>query len=517
MTEFWQKLREQVGKIWGEMSWLQRLAAIATVLLAVGLVTTAVWWSSQPEYRVLYAELSPEEAGAVTSALENRNIDYRLTDGGTRVWVPASEVARARIELAMDGLPGKNAKGFDHLEKISSLGTPRFLQHSRYLRALEGELARSIMEIDGVKFARVHIVQPKPSVFQRERKPATASVVLRLDPGKVLDRKAAAGITYLVSRAVEGLEPERVTLVDAAGKVISLGRDSNLGPITAQIEYQQTVESYLSKKAEDLLTRYLGPGRAVVRVSAEIDQDRVKEQKESYLPEAKVPIWEMINTTQTKSTGPAAGGPVGATANLGKRPAAVGASTTTSDSTVETSNVKYAIPKVIREFETRPGKVKRLSIAAVVDLQGQKQEGKTSLDVKAIEGLIKNAVGFKDDRDDITVTVGSLVQEETPIPGENDWVVVEQWQTILRLVQAGSIGLLSVVLFVLGWMAIRGFRRSEARPEPVIEPPTPAASRVVERISNLAKENPEALAAVLSQWLDQASQNQESVEKANQS
>ena len=217
--EFLQRYWQQARQVWLGMSLGRRVFFSVTAALSVAAVVGVGYWASQPDYRVLYSELSAEDAGAITAKLQTQGVSFRLAANGATIMVPAEQVQQLRLDLSVEGLPAKGGKGFELLDG-NQIGTTPFGQHVNYMRALQAELAKTIMQIEPVAFARIHLAQPEQSPFIRERKPTTASVVLKIKPGKTLSRSTAVGIAALVARSVEGLTPDQVTLLDTNGHVL---------------------------------------------------------------------------------------------------------------------------------------------------------------------------------------------------------------------------------------------------------------------------------------------------------
>ncbi len=254
---FFRQLLEQLRTIYRGMSRPRRTALLVLTGACVATILAVAFFSFQTDYQVLYSGLSAEDAGAVTAKLQAQSAPFRLGAGGTTILVPAERVHQLRLDLAVEGVPSKG-KGFELFDEMNVGMTP-FLQHVNLDRALQAELARTIMQVEPVAQVRVHLVRPEPTPFVREQKPATASVVLKLKPGAVLTRSAAQGIVALVSRSVEGLSAEYVTLVDTTGRVLSDAHGDE--PVTTQMEYRRELETYLSTRAEEMLSQVLGPGR----------------------------------------------------------------------------------------------------------------------------------------------------------------------------------------------------------------------------------------------------------------
>src|SRR5579871_5362671 len=196
---FLQRLTQQLTQVWLGMSVPRRVSLVVLAALCLATVIGVGYWAAQPDYQVLYSGLGPEDAGAVTAKLQSQGVVFRLAAGGTTILVPAEQVQQLKVDLAVEGLPAKGGKGFEMFDP-NALGMTPFMQHVNYGRALQAELAKTIMSLEPVAFARVHVVQPEPSPFIRDTKPTTASVVLKLKPGLALNRNVAAGIVALVSR-----------------------------------------------------------------------------------------------------------------------------------------------------------------------------------------------------------------------------------------------------------------------------------------------------------------------------
>src|SRR5579864_3782736 len=277
--DFFRKLAQQLRQIWQGMARSQKVATVIAAVASLVLVGGVIYWGSQTEYQALAVGLSAEEAATLTNKLQDKGVSYKLAAGGTSVLVPAEQVQQLRLTMVADDLQAKGGPGFGILDQ-TTFGWSPFLQHVNYLRGLQGELAKTIMQIDPVVYARVHISRPEPSPFIRDQKPTTASVMLKLRPGTTLSRNVSAGIVALVSRSVEGLARENVAVIDTSGRLLSESGTGEPGMAGSQIEHRKDLEHYLAKTAEDMLAQVLGPGRAVVRVTADVNVKNLREKKE---------------------------------------------------------------------------------------------------------------------------------------------------------------------------------------------------------------------------------------------
>jgi flagellar M-ring protein FliF len=384
------------------------------------------------------------------------------------------------------------------------LGATPFTQQINYLRALQAELSRTIMQVEPVAQARVHIVKPESSPFVRDQKPTTASVIVRLRPGSTLNRAQAAGIVSLVSRSVEGLSPDQVTILDTTGRVLSESTGSDVGLANSQLEYRRSLEAYLTAKAEDMLTQLLGPGKAIVQVTADVNTQRVKERRETVKPDGKVITSE--KTTTSKTSSPAAGsrGVAGATSNLppgaaNQRPSG-GGNSTSSD---ETNETQYAISRTIQDFEDKVGAIERLTIAALVDLNGPAtdagQPGRPVISVTDATEIIKQAVGFKKTRDEIKVSEFQAPAPLSVTEFEQQYAQLQQWKNIVEIVRYGTLGLAAILVMLLVWLVSRRVFPGAPMPPSVNDETELQAARV-------ASADPEVLARALEAYLGRGEQ-----------
>lgn len=322
--------------------------------------------------------------------------------------------------------------------------------------------------------------------------------MLKLKPGYTLNKGVTTSIVSLVARSVEGLAPERVTLVDTSGRVLSdaRGAESEAVPST-QLEYRRELEAHLASKAEDMLSQHLGSGRAVVRVTADVDFKRIREKSETYRPEDKVITSEKVTTSKSTTPAPGVRGLAGTASNLKLTP-----SVTTADAAgktqEETVQTDYAVSKTVRELEDRIGTIARLTVAAMVDLsprsEGSDADGRR-LTLDAAQDIIKQAVGFKRDRDDIKVTEVRLAG---PAEGaEAEAQEMQRWQYYLSLVRNASLGVAAVIALLLGLLFLRRLRQL---PPPVVAPP-PAEPPLLDQLASLARRDPAAVAQALDRML----------------
>ena len=304
--------------LWKQLGLNQRVSLVVAALGVVGGLVAVVLWSQRPDYQLLYARLGDKDAAAVISYLESQNIPHQVTGGGSAVQVPANLVYKIRMDLAGKGLPSGDGVGFEIFDK-GQFGLSDFVQRTNYLRALQGELARTISQLQGVRASRVMIVQPENRLLLTEQGvKSTASVFVDVGGGR-LDADQVNAIRNLVANAVQGLAADQVAVVDNHGRVLSeeLKQDPTLGTASSQMRYKQQVEDYMAKKVESMLAAVIGPGNAVVRVSAEIDTDATVQMSEKYDPDGQVvrsqtTVEDVTNSSESRTSG----GAVGVSANV---------------------------------------------------------------------------------------------------------------------------------------------------------------------------------------------------------
>ena len=383
------------------MIWVGRMSGSQVMMLlgitagtVVGLILV-VGWLSTVNYTRLYSNLNEAEAGEVVSYLQDSKIAYELADGGRTVLVPSDKVYQARISLASEGLPRGGNMGYSIFDQ-NNLGMTDFLQNLNFRRALEGELTRTISQLNEVKAARVHIVIPKDRLFREDQRQATASVVLKLSGKGTLSKNQINGITHLVASSVEGLSPDNITILDYDGNLLTSGQESNplAGLSSSQLEVRKNVEAYLEDKANSMLASVLGPGTSVVRVTADLDFQQIEKTSETYDPNApSVRSEERVKTSNSSSDKPAE------------------ATESTAEDASETVITNYELNKTMEHIINAVGSLDRLSVAVMVDgtySQVENEDGAIELiyqprsqeELDRLAAIVKNAVGFDQQRND---------------------------------------------------------------------------------------------------------------------
>jgi flagellar M-ring protein FliF len=427
-------LLHRIALIWRKVSVAHRalLAALLVVCAIVG--SLLVQWARRPDMRLLYQELSPSEASQITEKISEQAIPYTLRDGGTAVYVPKSRVYQLRLDLAKEGLPVGDQTGYKLFDE-EKIGVSPFVQNVNLKRALQDELAMSIQMIDGVAYARVHIVNPEQKLFMTEEGQTTASVVLRLKPGYRLSPTMIAAITHLVSGGVKGLDAERVSIIDSDGNLLSGQSDPTLATGAGTVhDYKERVEQGMAKKAEDMLNMVLGPGRATVRVSAVVDMNSVSTIVETYDPTAKVVTKEEITSNSETDNG-----------GTGKN---AGAGTEKKD---EVSITEYQVGKTVKQETMLPGEIKSLSVAAFVDLSspdpnavGANGQPALIMQIEEVEEIIRTALGLKP-ADSLKVVNARFSRPTEPLLDEEP----SPWPRYMALAQHLSLGIMAVCALIV--------------------------------------------------------------------
>lgn len=412
------QLLKQLQTIWKQLGLNQRVSLILAGLVVIGGLTGLVLWSSRGEYALLYGRLDDGEAAKVIAALDEAKIPYRVNRGGGAVSVPADKVHLVRMQLASKGIPRGEGVGFEIFDK-PNFGLSDFVQRANYLRAIQGELGRTIGQVDSIENARVMIVIPENRLLVDDQKKPTASVFVRVRGNTVLGTQTVQAIRFLVANAVEGLTAGNVSVVDNLGNVLSDNLDSSsvAGLTSNQLAAQKNFEQYLARKAEGMLDKVLGPGQAVVRVAAEINFDSLTTTEEKYDPESQVIRMATITDENVESTNPGGGGGVpGVVTDAGTETnsIALGASGNINSRTRrKVTNNQYEINRIISNMMQSAGGIKRMSaavfVAAKVSVTGTNRvvTPRTPEELQKLRRVVQSALGIQENdetrRDEITV------------------------------------------------------------------------------------------------------------------
>ena len=538
---------------------LLMVAAAAVIALMIG-----IWmWSQKTEYRVLFSNFSDRDGGAIVASLQQMNVPYKYSEGGSAILVPETMVHDARLKLASQGLPKGGNVGFELMEN-QKLGVSQFLEQVNFQRALEGELARSIQSLSAVQAARIHLALPKASVFVRDQQKPTASVILSLYPGRGLDAQQVSAIVHLVASSVPELSPKSVTIVDQNGNLLS---DTTKQPANGldptQLKYVQDLQQDIIKRVESIIAPIVGTGNVRAEATADVDFSRSEQAAETYKPNqtADTAAVRSKQSSESQNGNSSTSGipgaltnqpPAPATAPIVNPPVAAGAPgaagaaaatpATSSGTSHKDATINYEVDKTVRYVQQPMGGVKRLTVAVVVNYKRtMDQTGKvvmkplTEAERNQISDLVKEAMGFNKDRGDslnvVNTQFSSEMEPELPLWKQPDMIQLAK--------EIGKYVLLAAVLLYLYFGVLRPIiwklsgreereakERAEAEakaeaaaaaamydpdnPDAIVELSPEAAEadarseykKNLESVKQLAKSDPKLVASIIKAWVN---------------
>ncbi|MFN3730581.1 flagellar basal-body MS-ring/collar protein FliF [Comamonas testosteroni] len=545
--------RPALAQRWNALDRGQRLrwGALAA-LVAVGLVAAAVFYR-QPDYKLLFSNVSDKDGGAIVAQLTQMNVPYKYSEGGGAILIPADRVHDVRLKLATQGLPKGSVTGFELMEN-SKFGITQFQERLNFQRGLEGELTRSILALNAVQSARVHLALPNQNGFFREQQKPSASVLLSLHPGRMLDRAQIAGIVHLVASSVPEMEPAAVSVVDDTGKLLSQSPDGNAGGVDMQqFLYTQQVEQQYVRRILDILEPVVGKSNVKAQVSAELDFSQTESTSEQHRPNQStnggaVRSQQVMETNGEKTATPPTGVP-GATSNQppqnstapinGANPApqAAGAGQGNAQGNKRESITNYEVDKTVKVTRGSTGTVKRLTAAVVVNAPLAAAAGTdaaTAATAAAVSSglrpltaqqqeqlltLVRETVGYSADRGDSVNLVSAPFMDSGAAPAE-----LPMWKDPEIQAMAKSLGV-PIALALFGALVLLGLVRpllkgrntspggqlnaieAEALDRPALPAPAKDLSPTKEQerldqARHLAKQNPIAVANIVKTWIN---------------
>lgn len=463
---------------------LPRLPLIMAAAFCVAVIVALLLWGTQPQWSVLYRDLPADEGGEIVTQLEQAGVPYRLSDQGATLEVPADQVYRLRLSMAQQGLPSQGGTGFELMD-TQAFGISQFTEHVNYQRALSGELSRTIASLEPVASARVHLALPEESVFVRERRPATASVVVELHRGQQLKDRQIQAIQHLVAGSVQGLVSEDITVVDQNGEPLSRPAGDTLNLDGSALEYAQALEQRYQSRINVLLTPILGRDNFRAEVSAQLDFSHSEQTEEHYSPN-QTPGTAAVRSAQLNNAGAGdmamIGGIPGALSNTppGTAASPINAADDTGDegdtaashATDEerggnyqhSSITNYELDKVVRHTRERLGRLDKLSVAVVVNHRGVTDANgnvtSRPLDSEALEqikALVRQAMGYSEQRgDSLSVINAPFVMAGSADVRPDD--IAEWWQNPELQALAIELGRYLIILIV-AWILYRKLLR----------------------------------------------------------
>jgi flagellar M-ring protein FliF len=436
---------------------------------------------SEPGMALLYAELDAKDSAQIVAKLETANVPFTLKAGGTQIYVPADKALRMRMTLAQEGLPRGGSVGYEIFDRSEGVGSSSLVQNINRLRALEGELSRTIRSISLVSAARVHVVLPKRQLFAREREQPSASIILKTYRGETLSGGQVVAIQHLVAAAVPGLKPDRISIVDDRGNLLARGTEGGETVRTAARsadEQRRVYESRLAHKIETILGRSLGPGKVRAQVTANMDFDRITTAEEKYDPDGRVVRSTQTDEEKTTAQNKQAQKPVTAANNL-RRTGQQGNENETgsSSSTTKTrERINYEISKTVRNHVRVSGTVKRLSVAVLVDGTYAVANGKATYqprsqqDLERLTALVRSAIGFDAKRGDVVQVTNMQFADGAPKPdAKEDMPFLGLYKAdYMRIAEFAVLAILALLVLL---MVIRPIVRRLIEPAPAQSTP----------------------------------------------
>jgi flagellar M-ring protein FliF len=483
----------------------QKIKLALGVLALVGIIAAYFFMGRQAEWRVLYTNLSDRDGGAIVGQLTQMNVPYKHTEGGQAIMVPADKVHDTRLRLASQGLPKGSVAGFELME-ANRFGMTQFQERLTFQRGLEGELSRSIQSLSSVQSARIHLALPNQNGFFREQQKPSASVLLTLHPGRVLDRAQIAGIVHLVASSVPEMNPKAVSVVDDAGSLLSASPDGLAqGADTQKLQYVQQIEQNYTRRILDMLEPLVGVGNVKAQVSADVDFSLVESTSEQHRPNQGTEPGT-IRSQQTVEDGAAAtakpAGVPGAVSNQPPAPSAapingepgqlgVAGTAQQGGATRRESVVNYEVDKTVKVVREASGQVKRLSAAVVLNHRSAAdrsgKETSTPIPPEQLEqmtALVRETIGFNRDRGDSVNLVNVAFNVAKPV----EEVPVAWWKQVdnqeLARTLAWPLGMVALGLLVVLGMVRPAFKAMRA-------PARPADNRKAQPLNALVNETPE--------------------------
>ena len=483
-------------------------------------------WTNRPNYQILFTNLDAADAGRITEKLRENRVSFQLKEGGSAILVPDDMVYQLRLEMAGEGIPRGQNVGFEIFDEMS-FGTTEFVQKLKYQQALQGELARTIMQFDAVSEARIHIVSARDSLFVEQEKPSTASVALRLHSGRILDRQQLQGIINLVACAVRGLKPENITVVDMAGGLLSKGREANnMGVLSStQFEYQQKLEGALENRIQTMLEPVIGQNKVVAKVSAEVNFEQISIIEEKFDPDSVVVRSEQRQKeTSTGGGNLPSGSPDMKYQVYKSRGGSVGSAESFQK---ENTTINYEINKINKQTTNSVGDIKRLSASVIIDGPYESEKGpdgkmvqkfvpRNKKEMKTFENIIKNAIGFVKSRgDQVTVSnISFALQKEEVSFAENK----PSWLDYVKKMTRPLFNIVLILIFFV--FAIRPFRKwlhqageyigTNALPQGEETPRLTAQTgeaqsqeRNKEQLITMSKSKPDVAADIIRNWISE--------------
>ena len=524
-----------------------RIAAmVAVTAFLVAFFAFVIMRVTSPHMSTLFTDLTIEDSGAIVKELERQGIEFQIKADGAVILVPKDMVARLRMKLAEAGVPKGGGVGYEIFDKSDALGATSFIQNINHLRALEGELARTIRGLDRVHMARVHLVLPERPLFSREKIEPSASIAVKVRG--TLEAQQVRAIRHLVATAVKGLKPEHISIVDDSGRLLADGTGTGVGNIGGGADERKIAfERRLREQIETIVTSVVGSGRVRVQLTADFDFNRITQTSDKFDPEGRVVRSSQTREETATTNEGREGGPVTVGNELpGAPPTANPNPQQPRDQSKKTEEiVNYEISRTTKTEVTEGGRVNRISVAVLVDgSYGKNNNGdviyqpRTKEEIERISALVRSAIGFDQKRGDL-VEVVNLRFAEAPVATfaePTGWLAMLQVtkDDIMRGIELAVMAILGllVLLFVVRPMVRRIVTPEEQQPvaaltasaeamgeggEPQALPPSQTSQMIdiaqvqgqvhaqsVQKVGELAQQNPHETVSIIRQWLHES-------------
>jgi len=448
-----------------------RMAAMAAVtLMLIGFFSFLMIRMTTPQMVPLFTDLSMDDSSTIIKDLDRQGVTYEIKNDGAIIMVPQDKVARLRMKLAEGGLPKGGGVGYEIFDKSDALGATSFIQNINHLRALEGELSRTIRSLDRVQAARVHLVLPDRPLFSRDKIEATATIVLKVNG--TLEPQQVRAIRHLVATAVTGMKPDRVSVIDETGKLLADGASDNNALTGAGADERKIAyESRLRKEVEDIVSSVVGPGRSRVQINADFDINRVTQTSDKFDPDGRV-----VRSSQTREEQSSSGDNSGAVSVGNELPGAAKQSSGggTRDQNKKTEEiVNYEVSRTTKTEVIEAGRVNRISAAVLVDGTYAKNDKgeiaytpRSKEEIDRIAALVRSAIGFDAKRGDQVEVVNLRFAETPPVPinEPTGWMSYLQF-TKDDIMRAANLGVMALLGLVVLFFVVRPLVRRIITPD----------------------------------------------------
>ena len=446
---------KQFADLWSRLKFGQRAGIVLAAGGTIALIAAIAVYGSQPEYGVLFSDLKPADAQTIVEKLKAANVQYKLTNNGAAVSVPSDRVSELRLQMASSGALTGGHVGFDIFDR-ASFGATEFTQQVNYQRAIEGEMAKTVEAMDEVESARVHITQPKESIYADKAERAKASVMIRMRQGRVLSRERTEAVVSLVASAVEGLDPSDVSVMDTQGRLLSSasahagGGVGDASTFSSHLEASRKFEAETAARIMSLLEPISGAGHVRADVAANLDFSQTEQTEEKYDPKSQVVRSQQTQQESRNNNSSGVANVVGVRANdPTQRPAPVPTGSAASGDQRAATTTNYEIDKTITRTVGGGGRVSRLSVSVVVDYKNEKgvMVTRTPEELKKMQEVVSAAVGIDEKRGD-QIVVQAMPFDQPSVEVRNPGWVEKNGELVRAAIKYGALAIATLLLLI---------------------------------------------------------------------